>query len=232
MRAIRSSRLNEAFNADPRPHKVNLSIGIYFDDDGRIPVLDCVRAAEAQLLARRAAPSRTCRSKAPRLRGAPCRHCCSAPATRRSSAGASRRSRSVGSSGGLKVGADFIERWFAGQRASGSATRAGTTTARCSRARGLDGATPTRTTTRPAAACASTRCWPRCARCRAQSIVLLHACCHNPTGVDLTRAQWDAADAGAARARADRPTSTSPTRATATASRKTPTRCARWPARA
>ena len=33
----------------------------------------------------------------------------------------------------------------------------------------------------------------------ARSIVLLHACCHNPTGVDLTRAQWDAADPGAAR---------------------------------
>ena len=42
--------LNEAFHADPRPHKVNLSIGIYFDDDGRIPVLGCVHAAEAQLL--------------------------------------------------------------------------------------------------------------------------------------------------------------------------------------
>ena len=39
--------LNEAFQHDPRPHKVNLSIGIYFDDAGRIPVLDCVRRAEA-----------------------------------------------------------------------------------------------------------------------------------------------------------------------------------------
>jgi len=43
--------LNEAFHADPRPHKVNLSIGIYFDDDGRIPVLGCVHEAEAQMLA-------------------------------------------------------------------------------------------------------------------------------------------------------------------------------------
>ena len=38
--------LNEAFGRDPRAHKVNLSIGIYFDDQGRIPVLDCVRQAE------------------------------------------------------------------------------------------------------------------------------------------------------------------------------------------
>ena len=45
-------RLNEAFQTDPRPHKVNLSIGIYFDDAGRIPVLESVRHAEAQVLAR------------------------------------------------------------------------------------------------------------------------------------------------------------------------------------
>jgi aromatic-amino-acid transaminase len=38
--------LNEAFQADPRPGKVNLSIGIYFDDAGRMPVLDSVREAE------------------------------------------------------------------------------------------------------------------------------------------------------------------------------------------
>ena len=42
--------LNEAFQKDPRPHKVNLSIGIYFDDAGRIPVLRSVHAAEAQML--------------------------------------------------------------------------------------------------------------------------------------------------------------------------------------
>ena len=44
--------LNEDFQKDPRPGKINLSIGIYFDDEGRIPVLDCVRQAETQLLAK------------------------------------------------------------------------------------------------------------------------------------------------------------------------------------
>jgi aromatic-amino-acid transaminase len=43
--------LNEAFQKDPRADKVNLSIGIYFDDAGRIPVLACVREAEARMLA-------------------------------------------------------------------------------------------------------------------------------------------------------------------------------------
>jgi aromatic-amino-acid transaminase len=41
--------LNEDFQKDPRPGKINLSIGIYFDDAGRIPVLDSVRRAEQQV---------------------------------------------------------------------------------------------------------------------------------------------------------------------------------------
>ena len=56
--------LNEDFQKDPRPHKINLSIGIYFDDAGRIPVLDSVRRAEAHGGRARRRPSPTCRSKA------------------------------------------------------------------------------------------------------------------------------------------------------------------------
>jgi aromatic-amino-acid transaminase len=44
--------LNEDFQKDPRPHKINLSIGIYFDDAGRIPVLESVRLAETLVVAR------------------------------------------------------------------------------------------------------------------------------------------------------------------------------------
>ena len=43
--------LNEDFQKDPRRHKINLSIGIYFDDQGKIPVLDSVRRAEQQVVA-------------------------------------------------------------------------------------------------------------------------------------------------------------------------------------
>ena len=42
--------LNEQFNADPNPAKVNLGVGVYFDDDGKLPLLQCVPGAEAQLL--------------------------------------------------------------------------------------------------------------------------------------------------------------------------------------
>ncbi|MGA1677509.1 MAG: aminotransferase class I/II-fold pyridoxal phosphate-dependent enzyme, partial [Pseudomonadales bacterium] len=43
--------VTEAFNADPRSDKVNLGVGVYYDDQGRIPVLDSVRSAEAALVA-------------------------------------------------------------------------------------------------------------------------------------------------------------------------------------
>ena len=43
--------LVEVFAADPRPHKVNLSIGIYFDEQGRIPVMRSVQLAEARVVA-------------------------------------------------------------------------------------------------------------------------------------------------------------------------------------
>src|SRR3989338_1796348 len=42
--------LNEDFQKDPRQGKINLSIGIYFDEEGRLPVMDAVRAAETELL--------------------------------------------------------------------------------------------------------------------------------------------------------------------------------------
>jgi aromatic-amino-acid transaminase len=41
--------LNEQFNADPNPAKVNLGVGVYFDDAGKLPLLACVKAAEQQL---------------------------------------------------------------------------------------------------------------------------------------------------------------------------------------
>ena len=73
--------LNEAYGNDPRPHKINLSIGIYFDDAGHIPVLGCVREAEAALLAEGAA-----KPYLP-IEGAPaCRRAASGRSTRSSGA--------------------------------------------------------------------------------------------------------------------------------------------------
>ena len=38
--------VTEAFNADPNPNKVNLGVGVYYDDNGKVPLLECVRRAE------------------------------------------------------------------------------------------------------------------------------------------------------------------------------------------
>src|ERR1700716_2131025 len=42
--------LNEQFNADPNPAKVNLGVGVYYDDDGKLPLLKCVAQAEKQMV--------------------------------------------------------------------------------------------------------------------------------------------------------------------------------------
>src|SRR3954464_5588788 len=42
--------LNEQFNADPNPAKVNLGVGVYYDDNGKLPLLQCVQAAEKQMM--------------------------------------------------------------------------------------------------------------------------------------------------------------------------------------
>ncbi|HUG25622.1 amino acid aminotransferase [Piscinibacter sp.] len=180
--------LNEAYGNDPRPSKINLSIGIYFDDAGHIPVLGCVREAEAQLLAEGAA-----KPYLP-IEGAPaCRR-----AVQQLLFGADHEAvksnriatlQTVGSSGGLKVGADFLKRWF-----PGSGVWVSDPTWDNHRAM-FEGAGFT-VSTYPYydAATGGLKFDAMLSALRglpAKSIVLLHACCHNPTGVDLTPAQWE-----------------------------------------
>jgi aromatic-amino-acid transaminase len=181
--------LNEAFQKDPRVYKVNLSIGIYFDDAGRIPVLDCVRQAEARLLAE-SGP----KPYLPIEGSAPMRQAVQGLLF---GAGhevlASRRVatlQTVGSSGGLKVAADFMRRWFPACEVWVSDPTWDNHRAMFEGA-GLavhsypyyDAATGG---LKFAAMLDTLRKLP------AGSLVLLHACCHNPTGVDLTQAQWQA----------------------------------------
>ena len=42
--------ITEAFNADKNANKVNLGVGVYYDDNGKVPLLECVKKAEAQLM--------------------------------------------------------------------------------------------------------------------------------------------------------------------------------------
>ncbi len=181
--------LNEAFQKDPRSDKVNLSIGIYFDDAGRIPVLDCVKQAEARLLAE-SGP----KPYLPIEGSAPMRQAVQGLLF---GAGhevlASRRVatlQTVGSSGGLKVAADFMHRWF-------PATEVWVSDPTWDNHRAMFEGAGLKVHTYPYydagtgglkfdALLQALRALPQ------GSLVLLHACCHNPTGVDLTQAQWRA----------------------------------------
>jgi aromatic-amino-acid transaminase len=180
--------LNEAFQRDPRPDKINLSIGIYFDDAGRIPVLGCVHEAEAQLLAEGGAKPYLPMEGSAAMRSA-VQALLFGPDHAAVRGGRIATLQTVGSSGGLRVGADFIRRWL-----PDSAVWVSDPTWDNHRAMfegaGIavhsypyyDAATGG---LKFEAMLGALRQLPR------KSIVLLHACCHNPTGVDLTRAQWE-----------------------------------------
>jgi aromatic-amino-acid transaminase len=181
--------LNEAFQADPRPGKVNLSIGIYFDDAGRIPVLDSVHEAETRLLAGRAAKPYLPIEGAAAMRLAVQSLVFGAdhPALRD---GRLVTVRTIRTSGGQRVGGDVQRQWLPdsgvwvsdptwdNHRAmfEGAGLRVSSYPYHDAATGGL----------RFDAMLDTLKALPP------RSVVLLHACCHNPTGVDLTPAQWDA----------------------------------------
>lgn len=181
--------LNEAFQKDPRGDKVNLSIGIYFDDAGGIPVLPCVREAEAQMLAESVAKPYLPIEGSAAMRAAVQRLLFGAEHEAVAS-GRIATLQTVGSSGGLKVGADFIKRWL-----PDSALWVSDPTWDNHRAMFEGAGVKVNTYPYYDAASGGLNFDAMCqalAALPAKSIVLLHACCHNPTGVDLNAAQWQA----------------------------------------
>lgn len=181
--------LNEDFQKDPRPNKINLSIGIYFDDAGRIPVMESVKRAEAIVVAKNGPKPYLPIEGATNFREAVQQLLFGADHEALRS-GRIATIQSVGSSGGLKVGADFLARYFPGSQVwisdpswdnhrsmfEGAGLTVNTYPYYDAATGGLNFD----------AMLAVLRGLP------ARSIVLLHACCHNPTGVDLTRTQWEA----------------------------------------
>jgi aromatic-amino-acid transaminase len=181
--------LNEAFHADPRAGKVNLSIGIYFDDAGRIPVLDSVRRAEAAMLAEGSAKPYLPIEGSAAMRSAVQALLFGAehPALQ---AGRVATLQTVGSSGGLKVAADFLHSWL-----PGSAVWVSDPTWDNHRAMFEGAGVAVHTYPYYDTASGGLAFDAMLAALRglpARSVVLLHACCHNPTGVDLAPAQWQA----------------------------------------
>jgi aromatic-amino-acid transaminase len=179
--------LNEAFQKDPRPNKVNLSIGIYFDNDGRIPVLQCVRDAEAQMLAEGGAKPYLPIEGAAAMRTAVQQLLFGAEHAALK-AGRIVTLQTVGSSGGLKVGADFVKRWLPGSEIWVSDPSWDNHRAMFEGAGLVVHSYPYYDAATGGVRFEAMR--EAIAKLPARSLVLLHACCHNPTGVDLSRAQW------------------------------------------
>jgi aromatic-amino-acid transaminase len=181
--------LNEDFQKDPRPDKINLSIGIYFDDAGRIPVLDSVARAERAVVAKGGPKPYLPIEGAANFRSA-VQALLFGAAHEAVTSGRIATIQSVGSSGGLKVGADFIARHF-----PGSAVWVSDPT--WDNHRSMFEGAGLAVNTYPYHDAATGGCrfdamHGTLQSLPARSVVLLHACCHNPTGVDLTRAQWQA----------------------------------------
>lgn len=181
--------LNEDFQRDPRSGKVNLSIGIYFDDNGKLPVMEAVQQAVQQVLAGPGARPYLPISGLADYRGAVQSlvfgNDCAAQ-----KAGRIATLQTLGGSGALKVGSDFLKRYFPDSQVwisdpswenhrvifEGSGFKVNTYPYYDSKTGGL----------RFDEMLAAIKGLP------ARSIVLLHACCHNPTGVDLNHEQWQA----------------------------------------
>ena len=180
--------LNEQFAADTNPNKVNLGVGVYFDDNGKLPLLECVQSAEKAMM-----DKPTARGYLP-IDGIAAYDAAvkslvfgadSEPVT----SGRVATVQGIGGTGGLKIGADFLKKISPNAKVmisdpSWENHRALFTNAGFQvdsyayydaekRGVNFDGMLASLN-----AAAVGT-------------IVVLHACCHNPTGYDITPAQWD-----------------------------------------
>ncbi|MEN7528296.1 amino acid aminotransferase [Cupriavidus sp. 2SB] len=179
--------LNEDFQQDPRTSKVNLSIGIYFDDQGRLPVMQAVAEAEAALLADMGP-----RPYLPMAGMAAYRQAVQALVFGEDSAaraeGRIATLQTLGGSGALRVGADFLRRYFPTAKMWISDPSWENHRVVFERAGFKVESYPYYDAETGGlkfdAMLAAIEAIPQ------GDVVLLHACCHNPTGVDLNEDQW------------------------------------------
>jgi aromatic-amino-acid transaminase len=180
--------VTEAYNNDPNPNKVNLGVGVYTDDEGKVPVLECVRRAEQQM-AESAMPRNYLPIDGLKTYDRAVQEVLFGPEHPVLKDGRVVTVQTLGGTGGLKIGADLLRRvnptadiwisdpsWenhraifeYAGYRVNSYPYYDAET-------HGL----------RFEAMAEALEKMP------SGSVVLLHACCHNPTGVDLKEAQWE-----------------------------------------
>ncbi|KMN33487.1 aromatic amino acid aminotransferase [Chromobacterium sp. LK1] len=179
--------LNEAFNADTRTTKVNLGVGVYSDDNGKIPLLAAVKAAEKARL--EAMPPRGYQPiEGAQAYDSAVQNLLFGADSELIKAGQVVTAQALGGTGALKIGADFLKRLnpvakvyisnpsWENHRAlfesAGFEVENYPYYDAATRGVDFDGM----------------RAF--LAQLPAGSIIVLHACCHNPTGADLSDAQW------------------------------------------
>jgi len=183
--------LNEQYNADPNPAKVNLGVGVYFDESGKLPLLKCVSAAEKLIF------------DTPKPRGylpidgivaydKAVQGLVFGAESAAVKDGRVATVQALGGTGGLKIGADFLRHLAA---RSGSAPKVLISDPSWENHRALFSNAGFTVETYPYYDAAKRGInidgmLTALNTAAAGTIVVLHACCHNPTGYDLTPAQW------------------------------------------
>jgi aromatic-amino-acid transaminase len=180
--------LNEQFAADTNPNKVNLGVGVYFDDNGKLPLLQCVQAAEKAMMEKPAA-----RGYLPidgiAAYDAAVKGLVFGTDSEPVKSGRVATVQGIGGTGGLKIGADFLKRLspnatvmisdpsWENHRAlfTNAGFKVDTYAYYDAAKRGVNFEGMLASLNAAAAG----------------TVVVLHACCHNPTGYDITPAQWD-----------------------------------------
>jgi len=180
--------LNEQFAADPNLAKVNLGVGVYYDDQGKLPLLACVQAAEQTMMA-----TPTARGYLPidgiAAYDAGVKALVFGASSEPVQSGRIATVQAIGGTGGLKIGADFLKKlspnaevlisdpsWENHRALFGSAgfvVKNYRYYDATERGVDFDGMLAD------------------LSAANGGTIVVLHACCHNPTGYDMTPAQWD-----------------------------------------
>jgi aromatic-amino-acid transaminase len=180
--------LNEQFNADTNPAKVNLGVGVYYDDNGKLPLLKCVQEAERQMAA------------APKARGylpidgiaaydSAVKGLVFGADSEMVKSGRVATVQGIGGTGGLKIGADFLKKVSPNAKVLISDPSWENHRALFAQAGFVVESYPYYD-----AAKRGVNFEGMLAALKAAApgtIVVLHACCHNPTGYDISASDWD-----------------------------------------
>jgi aromatic-amino-acid transaminase len=180
--------LNEQFNADTNPAKVNLGVGVYYDDNGKLPLLKCVQEAEKQMAA------------SPKARGylpidgiaaydSAVKGLVFGADSEMVTSGRVATVQGIGGTGGLKIGADFLKKVSPNAKVLISDPSWENHRALFMQAGFVVESYPYYDAEKRGVNFAGMLAALKAAA--PGTIVILHACCHNPTGYDISASDWD-----------------------------------------